>query len=118
MIVNNPGHARVRNAVITIKGSFGVPSGILITNNTTGYQIQSVSSGVASSDWLRFDAGKNSAKISHDSGSTWTDDYVNFRRAVDQVGLMVLAPGDNNFTVVGADSADAAEIEFLRTYDG
>jgi hypothetical protein len=95
--------APVRNAIITVKGPF---SGLVITNTTNGYALASSSVGAASSDWLRFDAGRNTVEFSSDSGATWADDSANFIRTADQVGLMVLDPGANSFDIAGANGAD------------
>jgi hypothetical protein len=101
--VVNPGNAPVLNAIITVKGPF---SGLVITNDDTGYVLESSSVGAGSSDWIRFDAGRNTVEISDDSGATWTDDSANFVRTDGQVALMVIDPGSNSFTIEGANGAD------------
>ena len=98
--------APVRNAIITVKGTFGGGPNLKITNTTTGYVLETIQYGTSSSNWLRFDAGANTIQFSQDSGATWTDDALNFVRAAGQVGLMVMAPGDNSITIVNANGAD------------
>ncbi len=102
VFVTNPGNVEVNNAVITVKGPF---YGLKITNDDTGYVLESDSAGGAG-DWLRFDAGRNTVEFSDDSGATWTDDQANFVRAPGQVALMVFAPGANSLTIDGASGAD------------
>lgn len=106
--VTNPGNAPVYNAVVTLKGPFANP---VITNETSGYVLQSTRDGAAASDWLRFDAGANTVEFSDDSGATWEDDSDNFVRADGQVALMVIKAGANEITVEGADTG-AIVLEF------
>lgn len=103
----------VRNAVITVKGPFSEPK---ITNTTTGYVVESSSVGAYPSDWLRFDAGRNTVEISDDDGATWTDDQANFVRAPGQVGLMEFAPGANSLTVEGANGGDVV-VSYFEAFD-
>jgi hypothetical protein len=103
----------VKNAVITVKGPF---DGLVITNTTTGYVLQSSRVATLSSEWLRFDAGRNTVEFSDDSGATWTDDQVNFVRADGQVGLMVIDPGANSIDVEGANGGNVV-FEFYETFD-
>lgn len=103
VFVTNPGNAPVYNAIITVKGPF---SGLVITNDDTGYVMESSTVGAGASDWLRFDAGRNTVEVSDDSGATWTDDQANFVRADGQVALWVHAPGANSVTIEGANGAD------------
>ena len=104
--------APVKNAIITVKGPF---SGLVITNTTNGYKLQSSTVGAGASDWLRFDSGRNTVEVSADSGATWADDQANFVRATDQVGLMVLDPGDNSFDVAGANGGTVV-FQFYETF--
>lgn len=103
--VNNAGDARVFNAILTLKGTFTNP---MITNTTNGYRLQSTRDGAASSDWLRFDAGKNRVEFSSDGGANYAGDLVNFVRKAGQVQLMVLEPGDNDFSVSDDGSPSAS----------
>lgn len=101
--VINPGNAPVYNAAITVKGPF---SGLVITNDDTGYVLETSSVGAGASDWWRADAGRNVVEISDDSGATWTDDQANFVMAPGQVALMVMQAGANSLTIEGANGAD------------
>lgn len=103
VFVTNPGNIEVDNAVITVKGPF---SGLVITNDDTGYVLESSTVGGAGTDWLRFDAGRNTVEVSDDSGSTWTDDQANFVRAPGQIALMKMQAGVNSLTIEGANGAD------------
>jgi len=111
--VTNPGSTPVKNAIITVKNTF---NGLVITNTTTGYVLASSRVGAASSDWLRFDAGRNTVQFSSNSGATWADGSANFIRAADQVGLMVMAPGPNSVTIAGANGA-AIVFDFAEAWD-
>lgn len=102
----------VRNAIITVNGPF---DGLKITNTTNGYVLESTTVGAGSSDWLRFDSGRNTVELSDDSGATWTDDQVRFVRAPGQVGLMVIDPGTNDFQVEGANGGTVV-VEFYETF--
>lgn len=101
--VTNPGNADVYNSIVTVKGPF---EGLVITNSTTGYVIESSRVATLSSEWLRFDAGRNTVEFSDDSGATWVDDSANVVRHDAQVALMVMAPGANSVRIDGADTAE------------
>lgn len=103
VFVTNPGNVDVFNAVITVKGTF---SGLRITNDDTGYVLETSTIGAASSDWIRFDAGRNVVEFSDDSGATWSDDQENFVRAPGQIALMVMQADANSLTFEGASGAD------------
>lgn len=103
--VVNPGNARIYNAVITLKGTYTNP---VLTNTTNGYILQSSRDGSSSSHHLRFDCGKGRVDFSTDNGATFAGDYANFVRQSNQVQLMVLEPGDNDFSIAGMSSGVVA----------
>lgn len=100
--VNNPGNARVYDAVFQLVGTFDNP---IITNNTNGYSFQSTSEGSSIADGIKIDAGAHTVEFSDDGGFVFVDDYANYERPVSQVQLMVLEPGDNEFVFEGMTSA-------------
>lgn len=94
--VNNPGTARIYNAVITITGDVDHPR---VENTANGYIAGSARVGAG--EWLRFDAGRPAVMRSTDAGGTWVLDWGYWYRPVGQVQLMVLEPGDNTLRVTG-----------------
>lgn len=100
LTVVNGGTARVRNAVLTLEGTFSNP---VITNLTNGYRVESTRTS-AEADLLRFDAGRPAVERSEDGGLSWSADYGAFVRASGQVQLMVLEPGVNELRVTGVSS--------------
>lgn len=105
VVINNPGNAPVYDAVLILKGTFTDPA---ITNTTNGYVLSSTRDGAATSDWLKFDAGRHTVEFSSNSGVVYANDFANFVRAATQVGLMKLEPGNNSFTFTGMTSATLA----------
>lgn len=91
-VVNNPGNAPIYDAIITVDGTYSAPE---IENTTTGHRLVSTGSGTK----IRFDAG--GPKVERWNGSSWVNDYANFAPESNQIQLMVLEPGDNNFTTSG-----------------
>lgn len=100
VVVNNPGNARVYNAVITIKGDFAATT---IFNLTNAYQLNSTRAGTDPNHWLRYDAGRRRVEFSGNGGSSWAGDYNLFVRTPPLIQLMVLEPGDNEIEHAGIE---------------
>jgi hypothetical protein len=113
LTVVNAGNERIYNAVLTLKGTYSAAWTIL--NTTNGYQIAGTHSGAAASNWLKIDAGQHSVKFSSDSGATYTGIYSTVTLPTTQIALMVLEPGNNAFTVTGANGA-TLHVDFDAAY--
>lgn len=105
VVINNTGNAPVYNAVLTLFGTFTNP---VITNTTTGYVLQTNRDGTSNDHRVKFDSGANTVEFSSNAGGVWADDYANFVRAVGQIQLMKLNPGNNSFTFSGVASGTLA----------
>jgi hypothetical protein len=105
--VTNWGGTRVLNSVVKIAGTWTSP--VTIENTTNGYGIvYSGDDGASSDDVARFDSGTGRVDRSYDGGVTWTPDYNSYAALADgQVQIMILNPGDNDFSV---DSANGATV--------
>jgi hypothetical protein len=103
--IANPSANKLFNSVIRIANTWTSP--VTIENTTNGYGIvYSGDDGVSPNDVVRFDAGTGRVDRSADGGSTWTQDYADYAPlAAGQVQIMVLEPGDNDFSVASANGA-------------
>lgn len=101
----NPGTARILNPTMTIRGVFTNP---IVINLTNSYRLKSTRDGSDSADYLRFKAngGPGSVEFSPNAGVNWTGDYANFVRKTNQITLMALEPGENDFYVSGVIDGD------------
>lgn len=108
VVINNPGNARVYDAVITLKGPFTNP---VLLNTTNGYQIATTRDGSGATKWLEIRAGRPSVRYSADSGVTYAGDYALVTLPSSQIQLMVFEPGNNSLQVSGANGADLV-VEF------
>ncbi|MFA7297313.1 MAG: carbohydrate binding domain-containing protein [Dehalococcoidia bacterium] len=108
--VTNPGNAPVHNAVVTLAGTVLEPT---IRNLTTGDEVGSTFAGVSPDDVLRLDAGRVAVEVSDDGGETWADAYEDAVLGDTQLGIVTLAPGQNDFEVEVGDEPDA---EFRMTF--
>jgi hypothetical protein len=103
--INNPTGSDILNAVVKLSGVWASP--VTIENTTNGYGIvYSGDDGASSDDVVRFDAGTGRIDRSDDAGATWTPDYASYAPfAAGQVQIMILDPGDNDFSVDNANGA-------------
>lgn len=113
IVVTNAGNASVRNAIITIRGTFTNPS---VSNVTSGYAFSSTRDGSAAAHWLKIDCGKGTVEFSTDSGATYADDMTLFTRGNNQVGFMKLSPGDNTFEITGCNGA-TIDVDFYPPFN-
>ena len=109
----NAGNERIYNAILTLKGTYS--SSWTILNTTNGYQVQCTQAGAAASDWLKIDAGQHSVKFSGDSGATYVGKYSTVTLPTTQIALVVLEPGNNAFTVTGANGS-TLHVDFYAAY--
>lgn len=104
--VTNAGDATAYAIAVIFKGTFTNPN---IRNNTliNGKSLiaSSLRDGTNAAHWLRFNAANGKIEWSTNSGSSYSDDIVNWVRASGQVHLFALAPGVNALTIRGANGA-------------
>ncbi|TVQ65057.1 MAG: hypothetical protein EA379_00455 [Phycisphaerales bacterium] len=108
--VMNPGTATVHHAVFTIAGTVLSP---VLRNVTTGEEVSVDFTGGGPDDVLRLDAARHTVEISDDGGESWTDAYDLAVLGDTQLGLLTLAPGENEFELTVEDDPDA---EFRATF--
>lgn len=94
----NAGNAAVKNAIILLKsqGATGFTNPVLL-NQTNGYQVSTTRDGVSATDILKIDAGAMAVQYSTNNGAAYADDYALATLGAQQVGLMQLEPGSNQF---------------------
>ncbi len=102
--ITNAGDAPVRDAVLTLAGTFTNPT---ITNTTTGESVATTRDGASASDVLRIDAGRYAVERSANGGVSYSDDYDLVTLGTTQVALVTLQPGDNEFTVASGGTPSA-----------
>lgn len=100
--ITNPGNTKVKDAIITIRGTFTNPS---VSNSTSGYSFSSTRDGSDPDHWLKIDSGRHTVEFSTDGGSTYADDIALFTRGATQVAFMHFLAGDNTLVITGCNGA-------------
>lgn len=111
VVVNNPGHIDCYNAIWTITPTNASPlaNNPLLTfssaptiNGVSQFWQYNTGTGTALNATTRrllVNTGDATAKVSTNSGSTYTDDYAHLTRQTGQAMFSQLIPGNNNITI-------------------
>lgn len=95
----NSGNAPVYAMTILIGGGgSGAPNAPTLTNNTNGYSYSTKRVGAGANAQIKVDTGANLYQYSTDSVN-FANDYANFTRGANQVGVFRLEPGNNSITL-------------------
>jgi hypothetical protein len=98
--IDNPGTARIYDAVLTLENAdVSEPS---IENEANLYAAGS--SRVGTGEWLRWDAGTPAVLRSLDAGATWVADWQFWARPRGQAHIMIIEPGPQVLRVSGVAS--------------
>jgi hypothetical protein len=117
--ITNPGNAVIKALTLRLRSNSAAGfTDPLLLNQTNGYQIATTRDAASVNDEWRIDTdGEPRVRYSTDNGATYSDDYDLVTIGPQQVSLMQLNPGDNQFEYTDQGTPDLTlEWSFYEAY--